>query len=83
MWIDKSHKFAIDKNTVWLERDEEQIRMYILWDIVYMQEVNSKDSEKCNRNSKLSHFLMSRICRLSMGCHTVSPAPVWVRIPGP
>ena len=21
--------------------------------------------------------------RLSMGCHTVSPAPVWVRIPGP
>ena len=23
------------------------------------------------------------IYRLSMGCHTVSPAPVWVRIPGP
>ena len=24
-----------------------------------------------------------RLYRLSMGCHTVSPAPVWVRIPGP
>ena len=23
------------------------------------------------------------VYRLNMGCHTVSPAPVWVRIPGP
>ena len=26
---------------------------------------------------------ISMLYRLSMGCHTVSPAPVWVRIPGP
>ena len=32
----------------------------------------------------LSHSWNSTLlCRLSMGCHTVSPAPVWVRIPGP
>ena len=34
-------------------------------------------------NSYQSLVLVYRIYRLSMGCHTVSPAPVWVRIPGP
>ena len=28
-------------------------------------------------------FSRLQIYRLSMGCYTVSPAPVWVRIPGP
>ena len=31
----------------------------------------------------IEHQNHSSLYRLSMGCHTVSPAPVWVRIPGP
>ena len=39
---------------------------------------------KCSSTKyRLLGFGISVLYRLSMGCHTVSSAPVWVRIPGP
>ena len=54
-------------------------------DIFFGINMNNLFNKQSSASPKLHDFHVTSLMlfRLSMGCHTVSSVPVWVRIPGP